>query len=131
MKYPTEQINWEELTKEQQDHFSNGCGPSFLPDVFPDSFMKEACSRHDFNYFLGGTKLDFIRAEEQFKRDGKEALEKTKAGFVKKIFMYLLLITYTAWTRVYGYYGPSWNKRPRKLKRREVTLYLKEQNLGE
>lgn len=57
---------YNELTQEEKKAICNGCGGkgSFVP--VPNFRFKASCNHHDYNYFLGGTEKDRLKADTQF-----------------------------------------------------------------
>lgn len=69
-KIPTERrkklCRFPNLTELEANTLTNGCGSKggwFNP---PDYLFFASCNWHDFNYFLGGTKADRKKADDQF-----------------------------------------------------------------
>lgn len=65
MKRP-ERIRWRHLTPKERAVICNGCGPKGGPIPVPDFVFTEACNHHDFNYWLGSSKLQRKKADLQF-----------------------------------------------------------------
>lgn len=59
-------VRYKDLTPEQKDLLTNGCGGkgSWVP--IPDWRFTASCDHHDFNYALGGSEEDREKADRQF-----------------------------------------------------------------
>ena len=44
----------------------NGCGTKAMAWLVPDLLQTDACNAHDYEYWLGGTKLDKRIADREF-----------------------------------------------------------------
>ena len=44
----------------------NGCGTKAMAWLVPDLLQTDACNAHDYEYWLGGTKLDKRHADRTF-----------------------------------------------------------------
>jgi len=62
-------IRYRDLTEEQKALLCNGCGPKggFVP--VPEFCFHASCDHHDFNYWLGHTVLDRLKADLQFYKE--------------------------------------------------------------
>ena len=62
-------IRYRDLTEEHKALICNGCGPKggFIP--VPQFFFHADCDHHDFNYWLGCTRRDRLKADRQFYRE--------------------------------------------------------------
>lgn len=98
----------------------NGCGPKIgwvnwlVPDVVFGLHIEEDCDHHDFNYWLGHTEADRVKADWQFyERLRGRARRKTESWW----WRWMRPIYYTAAWAYYRavrwlgakffYYGPS------------------------
>lgn len=113
-------VRWRDLTPEFRDRMRvvgllNGCGPDgrvprwvlrAMRSVLPGYFT-EWCDQHDFNYILGKTEADRIKADWQF----YEALDKAarRAPWYSRSWHRMLArVAYGAvrsWGRGSFYYG--------------------------
>ena len=62
-------IRYRDLTPEQKAVICNGCGPKSRWIPVPEFFMHASCDHHDFNYWLGHTILDRLKADLQFYKE--------------------------------------------------------------
>jgi len=69
-------LKYEDLTQEQIDFISNGCGAKGLPIDVPDFVYEDACHKHDVNYWIGGGKADRKIADVTFYYDMVNAANK-------------------------------------------------------
>ena len=62
----TREIRYRHLTDEQRELICNGCGVKggFIRPPYGE-FFKGLCNHHDFNYFIGHTITDKIKADIQ------------------------------------------------------------------
>ncbi len=62
-------IRYRDLTEDQKTFICNGCGPKgkFIP--VPEFLFHASCDHHDFNYWLGHTILDRLKADLQFYKE--------------------------------------------------------------
>ena len=56
---------YKDLTYEEKIVTQNGCGAKHGIKV-PDFCFREACNRHDYDYYTGGTNEDRIVADKRF-----------------------------------------------------------------
>jgi len=71
----------------------NGCGPENFPKSINKKLSKtfyESCAKHDFDYWLGLTENDRIKADKLFKEEMKTTVEKYVDGFSLKKIIKLL-----------------------------------------
>lgn len=61
-------LTYSELTQEQRDKISNGCGGkgSWIP--VPNFIFKASCNQHDFYYWRGCSEEDKVKADKAFYR---------------------------------------------------------------
>lgn len=59
-------IRYRDLSDEQKAILCNGCGPKSGWIPVPDFFFTASCDQHDFNYWLGCTWRDRLKADNQF-----------------------------------------------------------------
>ena len=48
-------VEYDQLSAEQREWMINGCGPGALSFLVPDLIFRDACNRHDFDYWRGFT----------------------------------------------------------------------------
>jgi len=63
-------LSYYKLTKEQKAILCNGWGPKGGGAVVPELFLHEPCDRHDFDYWVGGSILDRLKADWRLLRSG-------------------------------------------------------------
>ena len=84
-------LKFEDLSREQLDHLVDDCGkPGFL-DV-PDFIFSIACQRHDFDYWLGHTKIDRHAADARMYRTMKSAI--ASEPWYRRFWLYPIASTY-------------------------------------
>lgn len=93
-------IRYKDLSEEQKKGICNGCGAKggwFNP---PDFIYKSVCNHHDFNYWLGCTESDRIKADfqflEQIYRIAKDY------SFFRRWHYYFIGVIYFSAVRVFG-----------------------------
>jgi hypothetical protein len=59
-------IRYRDLNETQKALICNGCGPKGGWIPVPEFFCHASCDHHDFNYWLGCTWRDRLRADNQF-----------------------------------------------------------------
>lgn len=59
-------VRFRHLTDYQKKLICNGCGPKGLFIKPPDFLFRASCNHHDFNYWVGGNKLQRKKADLQF-----------------------------------------------------------------
>lgn len=98
---------FEDLTKEQLDYVSNGCGTWFIN--IPDLEFGPACDRHDFAYWKGCTESHRAEADWNFYLNIKEIV-KNIPWYRRWWYKSLSWVYYKA-VRLFGsstfYYGPK------------------------
>ena len=62
-------IRYRDLTEEQKSLICNGCGPKGGWIPVPEFFCHASCDHHDFNYWIGHTILDRLKADLQFYKE--------------------------------------------------------------
>ena len=65
-------IRYRNLTTEQKAIICNGCGPKGGWIPVPELFLHEICDHHDFNYWIGCTWRDRLRADNQLYTAGRK-----------------------------------------------------------
>jgi len=71
------EVRFRHLTETQKQFICNGCkgkGSWFDP---PDFIFTDSCNHHDFNYWLGGSEGDRMKADWQFYQSMLEAANKS------------------------------------------------------
>jgi len=69
----TRRVELEDLTVNQRVLLTNGCGAAKGPVPVPEFVFGDACDRHDFAYWRGGTKDDRLKADRRFLREMRDA----------------------------------------------------------
>ena len=62
-------IRYRDLTEAQKAFICNGCGPKGGKIPVPEFFCHASCDHHDFNYWLGCSILDRLKADLEFYRE--------------------------------------------------------------
>ena len=62
-------IKFKNLTLKQIKVICNGCGPKGLFIKPPNFMFRASCNHHDFNYWLGCSRLQRKKADLQFYRE--------------------------------------------------------------
>ena len=62
-------IRFRDLTEKQKFIICNGCGPKGGWVPVPEFFCHASCDHHDFNYWLGGSEWDRLKADNQFYKE--------------------------------------------------------------
>jgi endogenous inhibitor of DNA gyrase (YacG/DUF329 family) len=62
-------VRYRNLTEEQKLVICNGCGPKGGWMPVPEFFCHASCNHHDFNYWIGGTEWDRLKADNQFYKE--------------------------------------------------------------
>jgi len=62
-------IRFKDLTDHQRMVICNGCGPKGGIVPVPEFLFHASCDHHDFNYFIGGHRLQRKKADLQFYRE--------------------------------------------------------------
>lgn len=88
-------IHYRDLTDEEKAIICNGCGPKARFLTVPEFFLHEICDHHDFNYWIGCTWRDRLRADNQL----LAAAWKIAGGDPVKRFVAL---TYYVFVRLFG-----------------------------
>ena len=88
-------IRFRDLTDSQRALICNGCGPKFGGMMVPEFFCHASCDHHDFNYWLGCSIWDRLKADLQFLR---EMLRDASFNPLKL----LISITYFTAVRIFG-----------------------------
>jgi len=98
---------WRQITPDQREILFtrghvNGCGPKtrglhrVIPDRLLGLHLEEDCYHHDWNYLLGGSEADRIKADWQFyERMRDRAKQATQRWWSYALRPFYLL---TAWT---------------------------------
>jgi len=105
-------LEFDDLTPLQKDILCNGCGPKGGIPV-PEFVFAESCDRHDFDYWLGHTEFDRLRADWRFR-----AAMMADAGrcpwWSRWWYRWVADVYYRAvrrWGASAFYYGPSYRTR--------------------
>lgn len=117
-------IRWKDTTEEfrellREAKLINGCGPKnkILAKLVPEDMfgllLTPSCEQHDFNYILGHTEADRVKADWQFYEAIRaEAINRTKSWWKRWLrpLYFLVARTYYIAVRLLGessfYYGP-------------------------
>ncbi len=59
-------MKYRDLTDEQIEFISDGCGKKGGWLDVPDFIFTASCDQHDINYWIGGTEDDRAKADRQF-----------------------------------------------------------------
>ena len=62
----SKKVRFKDLTEKQKFIICNGCGPKGGWVPVPEFFCHASCDHHDFNYWLGGSEWDRLKADNQF-----------------------------------------------------------------
>ena len=62
----SKRVRYRDLTEKQKFIICNGCGPKGGWIPVPEFFCHASCDHHDFNYWLGGSEWDRLKADNQF-----------------------------------------------------------------
>lgn len=113
-------MRWRDLSDIDKDQLRadgviNGCGPEgmkkvgfFLKRVLPTEYQ-QWCDQHDFNYYLGHTEADRIKADWQFYERLRE-VAKQQSWWCRPYYLMLAWLAYTTVRkngREFFYYGPE------------------------
>lgn len=71
-------LTFDDLTPEEHAWICNGCGPVWFK--VPEFIFREACCRHDFDYWSGFTANDRARADRRFLARMREAIKASAAN---------------------------------------------------
>jgi hypothetical protein len=91
-------IRYRDLTVEQRAIICNGCGPKGRWIPIPDFCFHASCDHHDFNYWIGCTWRDRLKADNQFYREMRR-----DAGWDLKYQLWALI--YYIFVRLFGAAG--------------------------
>ena len=113
-------LEYEDLTPEERDYLTDGCGNKFLN--VPDFDFGECCRRHDFGYWQGHSKEDRLRIDKEWYADMIKASR--KYGFVRRYMLKIAAMVYYRAVR-----AASWrffNFSDRYLTREDLRLEMEE-----
>ena len=100
---------YSELTDDQRDFLSNGCGGKGGPFWAPQFVFEDSCDHHDFHYWRGCTRADRKLADRSFLRSMLFAASATPWPH-RWLYQGLAVLYYSA-VRAFGwrhfYYGPT------------------------
>lgn len=104
-------LRYSDLTKEQKDKITNGCGSKGGLIKPPSFIFKASCNHHDFLYWLGGDESDRIYADDTFYKYMKIDIEGEK--WYSKPFHHAWAYIYYKAVRIFGkkYFYFTENKR--------------------
>ena len=105
-------IIYENLTPEELDFISDGCGPSpdELEGLVPELVFHNACREHDVGYYIGGTQADRAAVDWRFYQKMLEAASMT--SWWKRWFYRTAAWIYYRFVKQFG--GTRWTDGPKK-----------------
>lgn len=98
-------VKWRDLTQADRDQLKedgilNGCGPegykkinTLLRRILPSTYQ-EWCDHHDYNYYLGGSEADRIKADWQF-YEALRAVAARQPWWSRPVYCLLAWLAYT------------------------------------
>lgn len=91
----------------------NGCGPTWLPDWFPDGpdgkAFTPACNQHDEDYKKGGNMIDKIKADWRLLISAIQSVR--YMDLKNRILGYLMAVIYFIAVFTFGWYKSfTWRK---------------------
>jgi len=89
-------IRYRNLTEAQKSLICNGCGPKGGWVPVPEFFMHADCDHHDFNYWIGHTILDRLKADLQFYKEARRDAGKTPIKLWLALTYFLAVRTFGA-----------------------------------
>jgi hypothetical protein len=89
-------IRYCDLTEEQKAIICNGCGPKGGWITAPQFFLHEICDHHDFNYWLGCTWRDRLKADNQLYTAGRQKARRDFSNQTLVLLYYLAVRTFGA-----------------------------------
>jgi len=92
------ELVFEDLTKEELEFISNGCGGPFPVPAF---VFEGDCDRHDFDYYVGCTEEDRLEADLRYFRLMRDSANKAK--WWKRPWYHAMAIKYFLFVRHAGY----------------------------
>lgn len=118
-------VRFSDLTPEQISVISNGCGPKggFLKPPYA-AFFKASCDHHDFNYWLGCTEKDRLKADTQFFECMKEDCDRQFKG-IEKAYYKSWALTYFLFVRALGFSFFYYGKRERTKEELEAEVKIR------
>jgi len=123
-------IRWGDLTEEEKllcakAGIVNGCGPKYrwvnylVPDVLFGLHITDDCNHHDFNYWLGGSQADRLKADYQlYERIFARAKAATESWWWRWLrpAYYAAAWTYYRAVRYFGAYDDLWHTGPERTR---------------
>ncbi len=106
-------VRFHDLTPEERALICNGCGPKGGIMPVPEMGFSACCDHHDFNYWLGYSEFDRIRADWQF-RDAMMADADKKPWWRRWWYRWMADLYYRAvrrWGMSAFYYGDRYRTR--------------------
>jgi hypothetical protein len=100
-----------DLNKWQRQQYGNGCGPGVcsVDKIIPEFEWNMACRHHDFNYDIGGTSADRKIADQIFREEMYQQLDRY-GTWLQRIYLRPVVEIYYWAVRVGGKdafsYGP-------------------------
>ncbi len=95
-------LKYSDLTKHQKAFITNGCGGKGGYINPPNFIFKASCNHHDFLFWRGHTKKDFIQANKDFYRWMKIDIKELKSRWHKKAYYHIWAFTYFSAVNIAG-----------------------------
>lgn len=105
-----DKIGWSQLTPEQQEAVSNGCGAGgkILCKLVPELLFHSSCDQHDYYFRRGGGLLDFIEANVMFYAHMIKSITGHTKNPVKRLLGFLAATFYLSCVTVFGWILFNW-----------------------
>ena len=92
----TETPSYDALSAAMVEQICNGCGGKGGPVDPPEWRFHDSCQRHDFDYWLGGTEDDRLRADKAFYADMQLACHLRKQWWQRPWYYTMAWVYYRA-----------------------------------
>ena len=121
-------VRYNDLTVDERKHICNGCGGKGGWINPPEFKFHASCNHHDFNYWLGCTEDDRLKADKQFYTAMKKDAD--RLPWYRRYSHKVLAFTYYRAVRRFGksffYYGDKQKDRNDLYKEIQLKKYRME-----
>lgn len=96
-----QRVRFRHLTEYQKQIICNGCGPKGLFIKVPNFLFRASCDHHDFNYWIGGNRIQRKKADLQFYKEMLVDARKWYDNHKHEKYAKLTYAYYKFWARCY------------------------------
>jgi hypothetical protein len=102
-------LHYRDLTQEQKDKISNGCGSARTALLIPNFIFEADCAHHDFLYWRGNTIFHKIKADTLFYYYMLKDVWRVK-HYDLRLFYFITATLYYIIVSVLGIFFFNWRK---------------------